>query len=70
MPMHFETKCAHFEGDLASNRQPVKSTKQVCGVLVTFADTANHTCQTVLHELQFVDDFIAGPIFGYSRELQ
>ena len=62
MPMRFETKCGHFKGDPASNQQPVKSTKQICGVLVTFADIANHTCQTVLHELQCADDFIAGPI--------
>ena len=27
-----ETKCGHFEGDLASNRQPVKSTMQIYDV--------------------------------------
>ena len=62
MPLLFETKYGHFEDDPASNRQSLKSTKQICGVFVTFADIANHTCQTGLHELQIVDDFIAGPI--------
>ena len=62
VPMCFETKCGHFEGDPASNWQPVKSMKQICGVLVTFVDITNHTCQTILHELQFFYDFIAGPI--------
>ena len=54
--MWFETECGHFESDPASNRQPVKFTKQIYGVLVTFADIANHTCQTVLHELHFIDN--------------
>ena len=60
--MRIETKCGHFKGDPASNRQPVKSTKLIYGVLVTFADIANHTCQMALHELKSVDNFIAGPV--------
>ena len=60
--MCLKTQCGHFDGDPSSNPETVKSMKQIYGVLVTFAYIANRTCQTVLHELQFFDYFIAGPV--------
>ena len=60
--MCLKTQCGHFDDDPSSNSETVKSMKQIYGVLVTSAYIANHTCQTVLHELQFFYYFIAGPV--------